>query len=333
MRRAGALLLALAAMTAGVVGCGGDVDGSAGGSGGQAASKPAKPTAIKIALLPVADVAPVYLGMQKGLFRRENLELKPQFAQGGAAIVPSVMAGDVQFGFGNNVSLMIARARGLPLRIVSEGVQAAADDQEAANALLVEGGGDIESVDDLAGRTFAVSTLKNLAEVTIRETLEKNGVDAGGIKFLEIPFPEMNAAVQKSRADVAWQAEPFITIGRSQGMRSVADPMYETDPGMSIATYFGADPYLEKNPEVVAAFTRAMERSLAYARDHPEEARAVIPKYSELKGEVLERIQLANWSPELNVESIRRGYELAKKHGVVEQDLDMAELLPKSEGD
>ena len=48
---------------------------------------------------------------------------------------------------------------------------------------------------------------------------------------------------------------------------------------------------------------------------------------------MLERIQLANWSPELNVESIRRGYELAKKHGVVEQDLDMAELLPKGEGD
>jgi NitT/TauT family transport system substrate-binding protein len=326
MRRTSAVLLALIATAAGVAGCGGE-DEPAGGGG--AASKPAKVTKVKIALLPVADVAPVYLGMKKGFFREENLELEPRFAQGGAAIVPSVMADEVQFGFGNNVSVMIARARGLPLRIVSEGVQAAGTEQDAANALLVAKGSDIESAKDLAGKTFAVSTLKNLAEVTIRRTLEKQGVDTSGIKFLEIPFPEMNAAVQKGRADVAWQAEPFITIGEQQGMRSVADPMYETAPNLSIASYFGADPYLEKNPEVVAGFRRAMQRSLEYAKANPEEARRIIPTYSDLEGEVLRDIQLANWSPELNVASIRRSYELARRYRVLDRDLDVAQILPR----
>jgi NitT/TauT family transport system substrate-binding protein len=323
MPRVSALLLAVILATAGAVGCGDD-DRETGGT------HRAAPTKVKVALLPVADVAPVYLGMKKGFFRAENLELEPQFAQGGAAIVPSVMANEVQFGFGNNVSLMVARTRGLPLRIVSPGVNAARTKQEAANALLVTHKSGIDSVDDLAGKTFAVTTLQQLGDVTIKATLQKHGVDTKGIKFLEVPFPDMNAALEQGRVDVAWQAEPFITIGRQQGLRSVADPMFETSPNLSIATYFGADPYLDKHPEVARAFARAMRKSLDYAGANPDETRAVIPTYSKIKGEILEKIQLANWSSELNVESIRLTYDLARKYGVVEKDIDLGQLLPKA---
>jgi NitT/TauT family transport system substrate-binding protein len=323
MRGVGALLLAVILATAGAVGCGSDDDGKDDGA------KRAELTRVKIALLPVADVAPVYLGMKKGFFRAENLELEPQFAQGGAAIVPSVMANEVQFGFGNNVSLMVARGRSLPLRIVSSGVNAAPTEKEAANALLVGKKSGIDSVADLAGKTFAVTTLQQLGEVTIKATLDKHGVDTKGVKFLEVPFPDMNAALEQGRVDVAWQAEPFITIGEQQGLRSVADPMFETSPDLSIATYFGADPYLEKHPEIARAFARAMKKSLDYARANPDEARAIIPTYSQIKGKVLEKIQLANWSSELNVDSIRLTYRLARKYGVVEKDIDLDDVLPK----
>jgi NitT/TauT family transport system substrate-binding protein len=304
-----------------LAGCGGGDD--------EGGTERAQVTRVKIALLPVADVAPVYLGMKKGFFRAEHLELEPQFAQGGAAIVPSVMANEVQFGFGNNVSLMVARARGLPLRIVSPGVNAARTPGEAANALLVTRKSGIDSVEALTGKTFAVTTLEQLGEVTVKATLEKYGVNTKGLKFLEVPFPDMNAALDQGRVDVAWQAEPFITIGRQQGLRSVADPMYETEPDLSIATYFGADPYLEKHPDVARGFVRAMKRSLDYARAHPEEARAIIPSYSQIKGKVLQQIQLANWSSHLNVDSIRKTYELARKYGVIEEDIDLNDLLPK----
>jgi NitT/TauT family transport system substrate-binding protein len=152
------------------------------------------------------------------------------------------------------------------------------------------------------------------------------------VKFLETPFPEMNAAVDRGRADVAWQAEPFITIGRQQGMRSIADPMYETTPNLSIASYFGADPYIEENPEVAQGFANAMRRSLEYARDHPEEARAVIPTYSPVKGKVLEEMQLANWNPDLNVDSLRMTYDLARKYGVLDKDINLEDLLPRDAG-
>jgi NitT/TauT family transport system substrate-binding protein len=328
MHRLTALLAALLVVVA--VGCGGDDEPSGGGSAETTAEGP--PKQVKIALLPVADVAPVYLGMKKGFFREENIDLKPQFAQGGAAIVPSVLSNDVQFGFGNNVSLMVARGRGLPLRIVSEGVQGAGKPEDAANALLVSKDSRLRRVEDMKGATVLVTTLQQLGDVTVKRTLEKHGVDPNSVKFLETPFPEMNAAIERRRADVAWQAEPFITIGKQQGMRSIADPMYETTPNLSIASYFGADPYLEENPEVAQGFARAMRKSLEYARDHPEEARAVIPTYAKVPRAVLEKMQLANWSPDLNVDSIRLTHDLARKYGVLDKDVDLQELLPRESG-
>jgi NitT/TauT family transport system substrate-binding protein len=223
---------------------------------------------------------------------------------------------------------MIARSKGLPLKIVTEGVQGAPDEQSWANGLLVAEDSPIRSVDDLAGRTFAVTTLKNNAEVTIKATLEKEGVDISKLKFVEVPFPEMNTAVARGRADVAWQAEPFVTLGEQEGMRNIVDPMWATAPNLSIATYFGAEPYLTENPEVAKGFATAMQRSLEYAAEHPDEARAIIPTYSEIKGELLEQIQLANWSSELNVSSIEQTAELARKYGVLEEDLDLQALLP-----
>jgi NitT/TauT family transport system substrate-binding protein len=316
-------IAATAVLALAAAGCGDDDGGGSGGSGGEL-------TKITVGVLPVADMAPLYLGIEKGFFREEGLDVETQLAQGGAAIVPAVLSNDFQFGFGNNVSLMIARSKGIPMRIVTEGVQGATDPESSdQNGLVVAADSDIRGVEDLAGRTFAVTTLKNLAEVTIRQTLEKAGVDDSGIRFIEMAFPDMNPAVQKGRADVAWTGEPFVTLAKAEGMRNVIDPMAATTPRLSIATFFGADPYLKENPEVAEGFATAMNRSLDYAQEHKDEARAIVPSFTSLEGDVLEKTTLADWTSELNVESIRLTAELARKYRVLEKDIDLAELLPE----
>src|SRR4051812_6237531 len=108
-------VLALAAGALVVAGCGGAA--SQGGGGGD----PAKPTTLKVGVIPIADVAPLYVGMKQGFFKDEGLTIKPQIADGGAAIAASVMSGDDQLGFSNVVSLVTARSKKLPLRIVAQG--------------------------------------------------------------------------------------------------------------------------------------------------------------------------------------------------------------------
>ena len=118
MRRVPLLIALVFAL---VAGCGDDGGSGGGGGDGGGASEP---VTLKVGVIPIADVAPLYLGMDKGFFEEEGLTIEPQLAEGGAAIVPSVVSGDYQIGFSNTTSLIIAASKKLPIQIISQGVLA-----------------------------------------------------------------------------------------------------------------------------------------------------------------------------------------------------------------
>jgi len=63
--------------------CGGGDDDGGGGQG---------MTSVRVGVIPITAVAPVYLGVEQGFFKREGLRVEPVPAQGGAAIVPAVQS-------------------------------------------------------------------------------------------------------------------------------------------------------------------------------------------------------------------------------------------------
>ena len=68
---------------------------------------------LSIAVIPIADCAPIYLGKAKGFFDKQNLDIELSTQGGGAAIIPGVLSGQLQFGFSNVPSLLIAQSKGL----------------------------------------------------------------------------------------------------------------------------------------------------------------------------------------------------------------------------
>src|SRR5215216_1723839 len=111
MRRPLILLAVVGVLVAAGCGSSDDEPGEASGGAQQ----------VKVGIIPILDVAPIYLGKEKGFFTSRNIELTLESGQGGAAIVPGVVSGQFQFGFSNVTSLLIAQSRGLPLKVVSNG--------------------------------------------------------------------------------------------------------------------------------------------------------------------------------------------------------------------
>jgi NitT/TauT family transport system substrate-binding protein len=317
-RRAAALLLALA-FAVGAAGCGDDDGGGGGGEG--------EPATLNVGVIPIADVAPLYLGMEKGFFEEEQLTIKPQLAEGGAAITPAVVSGDFQIGFSNTISLLIAASKDLPVQIISQGVLAGKSEKEAWADLLVLKDGPIKEPKDLEGKTIAVNTLNNICEVTIKASLEEENVDVDKLKFSEVPFPDMNAALEQGRVDAACVVEPFVSQGKAGKARGI-DPFYvRTAPDLTVATYFTSKQYAEENPEVVDRFVRAMNKSLEYAQSHPDEVRKVLLDYTEIPPEAAEAIKLPVWRTDLNEPTIERLSELSQKYGLIESQPDLNELI------
>ena len=236
-----------------------------------------------------------------------------------------MVTGEYQFAFGNYVSLMLARQNDVGVQIVVNVVDGAEREDRGTNGLLVDperfGG-----IDELAGATFAVTTLSNVAEVTIRTTLRNAGVDDSDIEFVELPFPDMNAAVESGDVDVAWQAEPFVTLGEAAGLVNVADPMYGTTPSMPLAGMFASESWLGDNPDLADAFHRALTRSLEASTDE-EAMRAAIAANTQTPPEIVEQIALANWNPELDTEKLAMVAGLAVEYGILDAEPDLDTLV------
>jgi NitT/TauT family transport system substrate-binding protein len=318
-----ATLLVALACAAGAAGCGDD-DGNGGGGGG---GGEAGPTTLKVGVIPIADVAPLYLGMKNGFFDEVQLKIDPQLAEGGAAITPAVLSGDFQIGFSNTISLLIAASQDLPVQIISQGVLAGKTEEEAWADLLVLKDGPIKEPQDLEGKTIAVNTLKNICEVTIKASLEPEGVAVDTLKFTEVPFPDMNAALESERVDGACVVEPFVSQGKAGKARGI-DPFYvRTAPDLTVATYFTSRQYAEQNGDVVDRFVEAMNKSLTYAQSHPDEVRQVLLDYTEIPPEAVEQIKLPIWRPDLNEPTIEKLSELSLKYGLIEEQPNLDELI------
>ncbi len=298
--------------------CGGDDDEG----GGQAGGAP-RPETLQIGLIPIADVAPVFLGVKQGFFEEQQLRLEPQFAAGGAAITPAVVSGDFDIGFSNTVSLLIAGSKDLPVQIISQGVLGGPDRSKPWADLLVAEDGPIEQPKDLEGKTIAANTLNNICEVTIKASLEEMGVDVATLKFTEVPFPDMNAALDAGRVDGACVVEPFVTQGTSGNAMGI-DPFYvNTAPDLTVATYFTSKQYAEENPEVVASFQEAHARTARYIADNEAEFRDALPEISEIAPPLAEQVNLPVWREKVDPDSVERVAKAMEEQGLVDEAPDV----------
>jgi NitT/TauT family transport system substrate-binding protein len=222
---------------------------------------------------------------------------------------------------------LIAASQDLPVEIISQGVLGGKTEEEAWADLLVLKDGPIEEPKDLEGKTIAVNTLKNICEVTIKASLEEEGVAVDKLEFAEVPFPDMNAALEAGRVDGACVVEPFVSQGTAGKARGI-DPFYvRTAPDLTVATYFTSTQYAEENADVVDRFVTAINRSLTYAQSHPDEVREVLLDYTEIPPEAAEQIKLPIWRPDLNEPTIETLSELSLKYGLIEEEPDLEELI------
>ncbi|CAM5677633.1 hypothetical protein SHIRM173S_12349 [Streptomyces hirsutus] len=120
--------------------------GSSGGGGASDANASSGGTTeVKVGLIPIVDVAPLYLGEKKGFFSERGLKLSISSAQGGAAIVPGVASGQFEFGFSNMTSLLIAQSNSVPVKGVANGNASTGVEGEDFAAITVKGDSPIKS--------------------------------------------------------------------------------------------------------------------------------------------------------------------------------------------
>lgn len=301
--RAGAVLAVLALLAAGC---------SDGEDGGESAES-------GVVTLRVGDVlgtpaAFLQYAVQQGFFEEQDLDVQVEPNPGGAANIPSVQAGDFQIAGSNVVSVLLARSQGLELKLVSAGTFGGQTAETDFAQILVAADSDIQGPADLDGRSVAINTLANIAEVTARASIENAGGGQENIEFVEIGFPDMIPALQDGQVDAIFEIEPFVSIGLAQGLRSVIAPYAGTQPGMAIGSYFSSDQYIEQNPEVIDRFIAGVSAAGEAVAADPDAFRDALVDLAGLEPEVAEAVVIPDWGGPVDVPSVELIGELMVRY-------------------
>jgi ABC-type nitrate/sulfonate/bicarbonate transport system substrate-binding protein len=282
---------------------------------------------VKVATIPTAAAAPLFVGIDQGFFKQEGLQVKTQFAEGGAAIIPAVQSGEVEFGFGNTVSLFIASERGLRLPLVAAGQVAPTDENKDETAVMVPAKSSIRSIKDLAGTTIGVNTLQNVSQLSISAGMDRAGVDSKSVKYTEVPFPEALPTIQSGDVDAAFFGEPFTTLAERDRARIIFRPFSAGVPRGQIGAYFASENYVDENRDVVERFARAIERSNRYVIKNPDSVRTAVVDFAKVPRDVAQKMRLPVFVPTIDPAALQRLADAARQYGLIKEELDSSERL------
>ncbi|WP_049578981.1 ABC transporter substrate-binding protein [Streptomyces sp. SBT349] len=266
-------------------------------------------------------------GIREGYFEEQGLDVELSPSAGGASVIPALLSGDIDVAGSNAVSALIAMGRRMPIEMIAAGTSTSAEAEDDFSSLMVPENSQVTDPADLDGGRIAVNTLQNINDVVIHAVLAEAGLDNDDVSFVEMPFPDMPAAIERGDVDAGLLIEPFATIGRSQGLRDIARPYTATRPGLQIGTYLMTSEKVEDDPERAAAFRAGVTATAEAIASDPEAFREALPEISDLAPELASRMDIPVWRGTTDRESIETIHAAMLDIGLTDAELDYEESV------
>lgn len=280
---------------------------------------------IKVGILSTWDAAPVYMAINKGFFKAEGLKVTPVLLANGDEAVTRSMSGSVDITHVGDTSPIAAAAKGVKLRIIVDGSQA----KPNMYVIVTPPKSKIHAPKDLAGKKIAVTNTKGLPALLTAAALQVAGVDPKTVTMVEVPYPNMGAALQQGSVDAAFATDPFLTrFEQTLGVRVVLDTINGPTADFPIGCYSTSERFAKQNPKTVAAFQRAMAKAQALAASDRNAVAQVLPSYIKgLTPQVAQSITLGTFSTSMSQTRIQRVADFMSSQKAIGGHFDVGTIL------
>jgi NitT/TauT family transport system substrate-binding protein len=259
-------------------------------AGSGAAARSASP--LRIASLPFDQSGQAYYAQDLDIFTKAGLTCTIQTINNGSQIAAAIAGGSLDIGQANVVALAEARERGLGVSII-----AGAGEYHAAKPtalMLVEKNSPLRDAKDFSAKTVAVGGLKTITQVSVQAWIDEGGGNSELVKFIEMPFPQMEAALADGRIDGALLAEPDASAALALGhTRVIAKPFDAIGKNWLIGGWFAKDDWIAANTADVKKFVAAMRTSAQWANAHQAASAQILEKYTKVHVGNAARVQYA----------------------------------------
>ncbi|MET0403091.1 MAG: ABC transporter substrate-binding protein [Cystobacter sp.] len=178
----------------------------------------------------------------------------PQLFQGFPEIKEALISNRVQAGFLVAPLAVALRSQGVPIKIVFLG-------HRYGSAAVVKKGGPVKTVADLKGKTMAIPSRFSDERLLLLRALEQHGVASSDVRIVEMPPPEVSAALAAGAIDGFVMGEPFPSQAEMGGHGRVLFHAREYWPDYLSCVLVVRDDVIARRPEAVQVLVDGIARS------------------------------------------------------------------------
>jgi len=227
---------------------------------------------IKLAWLHMAQFAGLYVANEKGYYATEGLDATLEPFSFEDPPIDAVAKGNADFGIVGADELILARAKGLPIKAVAVIYKTT---PVCAYSLKTSG---ITKPQDFIGKTVGLQRETNV-EYLYYAMMAKLGINRSQIKEVSIGYDAselLNGTTDVSTGYFTDQPHQAIEAGYDVNTILVAD--YGANIYADVV--FATEDTINNNPELVEGFLRATLKGWQYAVEHENEAVDITLKYA-----------------------------------------------------
>ncbi|MEN2776006.1 ABC transporter substrate-binding protein [Acetivibrio clariflavus] len=234
---------------------------------------------IKIAYLPITHALPLYVENELSKENFKNFKLELVKFGSWTELVDALNSGNV-----DGASILIelamkAKEQGIDLKAVALG-------HRDGNVVVVSK--NINKVEDLKGKNFAIPSKLSTHNVLLHIMLQKSGLKYSDVNVVELPPPEMAAALAEGRISGYCVAEPF-------GAKSVAldkgKTLFESQDLWEGSVCCGLvlrNDFIKDNGVIAEEFIKEYIKAGEKAESKDEVIRDIAEKYLKAEEQVLD---------------------------------------------
>ena len=288
-----------------------------------------KPFTVRYAYAPFAEDAPIFIAVEKGFFKEENLNVSLTKFLAGAKMLEAAAAGSLDGGYFLITQALQAFEGGVDLKLARGGSYQDLDHD--ASAMVTAVNSSIQSMEDLRGKVFAVSGFAAHPMMVLQVAIEKHGLNVSDIQFTVIESSATRVqALVSGRIDVTHLGEPYLTQVLNAGnIRIIYRYVTEVFPNhrFQMSRSFFLKRFIDRDKEAVDAFTRAFNKAVDWINANPAETREIIAKWTEIDVEIAKKMVVPAFTKDIMQDDIREIIDLMRHYGYLTKDIALQDFL------
>ena len=225
--------------------------------------------------------APQYAAIELGYFEEEGIDLELVTGFGADKTMTALISGEADIGFmGSEASIYTysGGAKDAPVNFAQL-------TQRAGNFLVAREEMPDFKWEDLKGKDVLGGRKGGMPEMVFEYILRQNGIDPATDVNIDqsIDFGSTAAAFSGGQGEFTVEFEPGATTLEKEGVGYVVASL-GTDSGyVPYTAYCTKTSFIEEHPDLVQAFTNALQKGMDYVNTHtPEEiAEVIAPQFTE----------------------------------------------------